>query len=109
MTTIWSGLDIEYPEFSRLICRTKRELNARGTRFEQVDPYIERMLRIHEIFFFGSTPGDVQDDLLLKEVYTAEKTATRRLIDFDSAAAAKPFQSVLDALKAFARVRRRAF
>ena len=99
-----AGLDIEYPEFSRLSCRMIRELNAGGTRFEQVDPFIERLLRIHEMFASGTTPGDVQADLQLKDVYAAEKIATRRLIEFYAAAATKPFQTILDALKAFARV-----
>jgi hypothetical protein len=104
-----AGLETEYPEFSRLACRMLRELKAEGLRFEQVDPFVERLLQIHQLFADGRPPAEVQRRPTLKPVYTAEREATRTLIDYYAAAARLPFTSVLSALKSFARADARRF
>jgi hypothetical protein len=95
-------LDTEYPEFSRLSCRMMRVLNSEGIRFEQVEPFVQRLLQVHDGFASGLTPEDIMGDGLLMPVYAAEKEATRTLIDFYASAAGQPFEDVLAALKAFA-------
>jgi hypothetical protein len=79
-----------------------RTLNAQGIRFEQVEPFIQRLIRIHERLAAGQTPADILNDAHLKPVYAAEKEATRTLIDYYAAAAEQPFGMVLEALKTFA-------
>ena len=96
-------LDTEYPEFSRLSCRKIRALNAQGIHFEQVEPFIQRLLQVHEQFADGGTPAQVLSDPLLMPVYAAEREATRTLIDFYASVAEQPFERVILALKAFAR------
>jgi hypothetical protein len=96
-------LDTEYPEFSRQACRMVRTLHANGTRFEQVEPFIERLIQIHELFARGQEPSAVLQMPVLSSVYAAEKEATRTLIDFYETALQQPFDAVLSALKAFAR------
>jgi hypothetical protein len=98
-----AGIDTEYPDFSRMSCRMIRRLNADGTHFEQVEPFIERLIEIHELFASGATPDDILKDPVLRAVYAAEKEATRTLIDFYDAVVKQPFDLVLTTLKAFAR------
>ena len=43
-------LDLEYPEFSRRMSATLRELHAAGKEIYQVEPFLEKLLEIHEIF-----------------------------------------------------------
>jgi hypothetical protein len=95
-------LDTEYPEFSRESCRMLRTLKAQGIRFEQVEPFIQRLIRIHARLAAGQTPVDILNDAHLKPVYAAEKEATRTLIDYYAASAKQPFEVVLEALKTFA-------
>ncbi len=96
-------LDTEYPEFSRKSCRVFQRLTANGIRFEQVEPFIERLIHIHDLFAENNSPEDVQRDPSLRGVYAAEKEATRTLIDYYSAAADDTFAEVIIALKRFAK------
>lgn len=91
-------LDTEYPEFSRLSCIMLRELYGQGIVLKQVEPYITRLIEIHELFAAGKRPADVTGSNRLKQVYLAEKAATGALIDFYTAAAGAPFPIVLATL-----------
>ncbi len=98
-----AGIDTEYPEFSRLSCQMMKVLHAQGIRFEQVEPFIERLIDIHERLADQQTPADILKIPELATVYAAEKEATRTLIDFYAAALEAPFDGVIAALKAFAK------
>lgn len=96
-------LDTEYPGFSRLSCIMFQELHDQGMVFKQVEPYIDRLIEIHELFAKGKSPANVLKIKRLKQVYLAEKAATGTLIDFYEAVAKQPIPIVLAALKAFAK------
>ena len=45
--------DVEYPEFSRRMCRLLRELYQNGKKIIQVEPFLENLLAIHTLFSQG--------------------------------------------------------
>ena len=75
-------VDIEFPEFDRLMCNEARKLHQKGKKLLQIEPYLERLLNIHEHFAQGMTPVDVLNMADLKAVYLAEKAATGALNQF---------------------------
>lgn len=96
-------LDPAFPEFERLMCQLLRELHSEGGRIVQVEPYLERLLQIHDLFAQGRTPEDVLDMPALKEVYLAEKAATGTLVHYYAQSVHAPFAQVIKAVKSFAR------
>ncbi len=96
-------LDTEYPEFSQKSCQLFQELHASGIEFYQVEPFMEQLLAIHQMFADGKSPGDIPEKTSQSAVYLSEKKATHALIDFYDAAVNKTFEEVLKALKKFAR------
>ncbi len=107
--TYVSRLDTEYPEFSRESCRLFRELSSQGIDFYQVEPYLARLLQIHEMFAQGQSPVDIPQESPLMPVYLTEREATKRLIQYYAAAAKGSFDEVLERLKRFARADARRF
>ncbi|MBW2405864.1 MAG: hypothetical protein JRF17_00725 [Deltaproteobacteria bacterium] len=95
-------MDIEFPEFESLMCKEARRLHQKGKELLQVEPYIERLLEIHEYFAEGMTPVDVLNRAHLKNVYLAEKAATGALINFYARSVEKDFKQVIESVKAFA-------
>ena len=49
-------IDIEFPEFDRLMCKEARRLHQKGKKLLQIEPYLERLLEIHEHFAEGMIP-----------------------------------------------------
>ena len=96
-------LDSGFPEFDRQLCILLRHLHCRGQRVIQVEPYLARLLQVHELFAMGKTPDDVVRRPELKEVYLAEKHATGALISFYAKSTSAPFEEVVEAVKTFAR------
>lgn len=97
------GLDSGFPEFQRRMCGLLKDLHRGGKKLLQVEPYIERLLRIHERLADGATPQDVVRDPSLCMVYEAEREATGALLHYYKASLTAPFQEVIEAVKAFAQ------
>ena len=95
-------IDIGFPEFERLMCKELRGLNKKGKKIFQVEPYIERLLEIHEYFAQGMTPVEVLNMARLKAVYLAEKSATGALINYYARSIEKDFRQVIESVKIFA-------
>jgi hypothetical protein len=95
-------IDIGFPEFERLMCKELRELHQKGKKLFQVEPYLERLLEIHEYFAQGMTPVEVLNMARLKAVYLAEKSATGALINYYARSIEKDFKQVIESVKAFA-------
>jgi len=96
-------LDSAFPEFERRMCELLRELYKRGGRIVQVEPYLEKLLQIHELFAAGKTVEQVMQEDGLKEVYLVEKSATGALISYYALSVDGPFEVVVAAVKNFAR------
>lgn len=103
------GVDTEYPEFGRRMCRALQALHREGFHVLQVEPFLERLIRIHERLVDGMRPSDLEKDSGLWPVYRVERQTTKALIRFYEAAAAGDFDYLLAAVKAFAREDARRF
>ncbi len=93
----------EFPEFTARFCEILRELSKEGIEILQIEPYMERLLMIYDLFSLGKTPLDVENIPQLKEVYDAERKATKALIDFYEASLSSTFSDVVESVKIFAR------
>lgn len=107
--TYLERLDLEYPEFSRHMSETLRRLHAMGKRLYQVEPFLEKLLEIHELFAGGGSPEDLKGGTDLGEVYSAERDATAALIDFYRISVSGSFEETVDSVKRFARSDARRF
>ena len=97
------GLDSAFPEFQRRMCELLKDLYRGGKKVLQIEPYIERLLQIHERLADGETPRDVVRDPSLRVVYEAEKEATGALLHYYKQSLTAPFEDVIEAVKAFAQ------
>ncbi|WP_373500618.1 hypothetical protein [Desulfococcus sp.] len=96
-------LDLEYPEFGRRMSEILRELHRAGKRLYQVEPFLERLIEIHEHFADGGRPADLKPGTDLHQVYAAEREATAALIDFYEVSVQGTFEETVTAVKRFAR------
>ena len=103
------GQDLEYPEFSRRMARVLRERRQAGARLVQVEPFIDRLLSIHDRFANAEVPRDLPPGTDLYRVYCAEHLATKALIDFYQASGSDNFDTTVDAVKRFAQADARRF
>jgi hypothetical protein len=46
-------IDSGFPEFEKKLCVLLQELHAQGKQIIQVEPYLEKLFRIHELFEEG--------------------------------------------------------
>ena len=96
-------LDLEYPEFSRRMSEMLRELHGAGKTLYQVEPFLEKLIEIHEMFADGGTPADLKVGSDLHKVYAAERDATAALLQFYGRSVRGTIEETVDAVKRFAR------
>lgn len=95
--------DSGFPEFERLMCGTLRGLHKKGHQIIQVEPYLDILLKIHDLFAEEKTPEDIIKIPVLKKVYEAEKRATGALISYYARSMETDFDQVVNSVKDFAR------
>jgi hypothetical protein len=96
-------LDLEYPEFGRLMCNALRVLHQDGKRLYQIDPFMEILLQIHDGFAEGGSPSDLEPGSDTQRVYLVERDATAALIGFYSTSVRGTFEDTVAAVKRFSR------
>jgi len=96
-------LDLEYPAFSQQMCELEKQLHAAGKQLIQVEPFYEALLSIHDFFAQGNTPDDLKPNSLTYYVFISERRATGALLNFYKTAATGSFDTVVDAVRQFAR------
>lgn len=96
-------LDSGFPEFGGKMCALLKELHREGKLILQVEPYLERLLQIHELLASGKAAEEISLRVEFREVYEAEKRATGALISFYAVSTAGVFSAVVEAVKVFAR------
>jgi len=96
-------LDSGFPEFGRQMSALLKELHLEGKVIIQVEPYLERLLQIHELLASGKTAEEISRRPEFWEVYEAEKRATGALISYYAVSTVGAFSAVVEAVKAFAR------
>ncbi|MBW2471824.1 MAG: hypothetical protein JRE18_07085 [Deltaproteobacteria bacterium] len=95
--------EVEYPDFSRRMCRLLSDLYHRGKKIIQVEPFLDHLLAIHTFFSQGHRPDELQPDSVLHRVYQAERDATRALIDYYQIVMNGSFKAAIEAIIRFAR------
>jgi hypothetical protein len=96
--------EVEYPEFSRRMCRLLRDLYQKGKEIIQVEPFLEHLLAIHTFFSQGHRPEELQTDSVHHQVYQAERDATEALLDYYQIVMNGSFKAAIQAIIRFARV-----
>ncbi len=96
-------LDVEYPEFSRGMCRLLQELYGNGKKLFQIEPYLQKLFKIHTFFSQGHGPEELKPESIEQQVYLAERYATRALIDYYQIVTDGSFQAAIKAIIRFAR------
>ncbi|HFC97390.1 MAG TPA: hypothetical protein ENJ40_02875 [Thermosulfurimonas dismutans] len=91
-----------FPEYTRTLYPYLRELHRRGYRILQIEPYLERVLRMQERLAEGASPEEVARDPELGPVYYHEHETFGRLLDFYSSMR-DSFESLVEKICAFAR------
>jgi hypothetical protein len=95
--------EYEYPEFARGLCRVLRRFAAAGAPVLQIDPFMDELAAIHWRFADGQSPSDIEPGTAAHTVYSSERTWTAALIAFYRASVTSDFDSVVRAVKRFAR------
>ncbi|MGD9172529.1 MAG: hypothetical protein PVF29_00115 [Desulfobacterales bacterium] len=96
-------VDIEYPVFSRQMCRLLRKMHAEGKKIFQVEPFLQHLLTVHEFFAQGHRPEELAAGSPEEQVYTAERDATRALLDYYQIVIKGTFEETIEAVMRFAR------
>jgi hypothetical protein len=96
-------IDPGFPQFSRAELDLAREFHRAGKAVLQVEPYLSRLLQIHELLAGGRRREEVEAQPDLREVYAAESLAGGALLTFYARAHTAPFPRVVAAVKEFAR------
>jgi hypothetical protein len=96
-------VDASFPLFAKSLCVELRQLFAQGKHIVQVEPYLDSLVQIHELFANDKTPEYVLSLDGLRDVYLAEKEATGALITFYGMSMKDDFRAVIDSVKAFAQ------
>ncbi|MBM4287580.1 MAG: hypothetical protein FJ135_05445 [Deltaproteobacteria bacterium] len=99
---LWE-LDAEFPEFSRCQLEILKDLRQQGKTILQVEPYLEQLVAIHELFAQEISPEEVMTRDDLREVYQMERATSAALLGFYQLAWQAPFGQVVESVKHFAR------
>jgi hypothetical protein len=95
--------DNEFPEFSGKQLEMLQQLHRRGKTILQVEPYLERLIQIHELLAEGLTRPEVESRLGLQGVYEAEAHTSAALLAFYTDAHSASFPQIVSAVQNFAR------
>lgn len=95
--------DSQFPQFDRQMCEVIREMHHHGKQILQIEPYLEKLIQIHELLTAGGTKDEVKSIPGLAEVYEAESMASGALINFYSISMGAAFVDVVTAVKIFAK------
>jgi hypothetical protein len=99
---LWE-LDAEFPAFGRQQVEILREMQQAGKTVLQVEPYLERLVEIHELFAREVTPAEVMARTDLNAVYQMERQTSAALLGFYQLSLQAPFGQVVESVKNFAR------
>jgi hypothetical protein len=95
---------LEFPEFSKQYYTLLRLLHRNRKKILQIEPYMEKLMQIYDLFSNGKSPADVKRIPALRKVYDAERKATAALLNFYELSLSSHLPGVLDSVKEFARV-----
>ena len=91
-----------FPAYALELYRALKDLYARGKKILQVEPYLERWVKIQEALAEGRKPEELKRDPELSPVYLHEHETFGRLLEFYGAMKTS-FEELVERIKAFAR------
>ena len=97
------AVDVEYPVFSRQMCRLLRQLHVEGKKILQVEPFLEHLLAVHDFFAEGNGPEEIAPGSIAYQVYAAERDASKALLDYYQIVMDGTFEQTIEAIIRFAR------
>ncbi len=92
-----------FPKFIRESLTVLTRLFRAGVEVLQVEPYLERLVSIHEMFADGLPNERVLSDPVLRPVYLAEKEATGALLAYYEASLTARFTELAEHVTRFAK------
>lgn len=95
--------EVEYPEFSRSMCRLMRKLYLNGKKIIQVEPFLQNLLAIHTFFARGHRPKELKPGSVRYQVYSAERDATEALLAYYQTVINGSFRAAIKTIIQFAR------
>ena len=105
---LWES-EAAFPRFARQQLLLLADLRRAGVQVLQIEPYLQRLEEIHELFAQDYAPADVSVRRDLAPVYAREKECTGALLDFYRKSLQAPFPEVVAAVHTFARADARRF
>ena len=91
-----------FPAYALELYKALKGLYACGKKILQVEPYLERWVKIQEALAEGKKPEDLRREPELSQVYFHEYETFGRLLEFYNAMKA-PFEELVERIKAFAQ------
>lgn len=95
-------LDTGYPEFSKAQYEVLQHVSRIGKKVTQIEPYLENLIRIQLFFADGHSPDEIERNTISHAVYSAERNATKALIDYYKVVRGDDFDEILKIMNAFA-------
>ena len=95
--------DVGFPRFARRSCQLLRDLHAEGREILQIDPFMDRLLEIHDLFGAGGSPEEVREGTPHHPVYQAERRCTSALLDYYRKSMGPDFDEIVASTLAFAK------
>jgi len=105
---LWES-ETAFPVFARQQLQVLRHLTGSGSQILQIEPYLQRLLEIHELLADGRTPEDVAAREDLAPVYAMERECTAAVLTFYRLTLEAPFPEVVTSVQVFARADARRF
>ncbi len=96
------GQEIEYPAFSTEQCRLLKDLHRANVIIMQAEPYYEHLFRVQNFFADGHAPAELDQSTEQYLVYSREKEATGKLIDYYRSVQTQDFDHIICSVQAFA-------
>ncbi len=95
--------DVGFPRFAHRSCQLLRELYAEGKAILQIDPFMDRLLEIHDLFGAGGHPDEIREGSPHHPVYQAEHLCASALLDYYQKSTGPNFDDIVASTMAFAR------
>lgn len=96
-------LDAGYPEFTLGQYQMLRQFSQAGKQIVQIEPYLEHLLKVQYFLAEDHSPEEIEPNTMASAVYSAEREATGRLIDYYNEVRGDNFSQILSTMNNFAK------
>ncbi len=96
-------LDAGYPEFTLGQYQMLSQFSQAGKQIVQIEPYLEHLLTVQYFLAEDHSPEEIEPNTKASAVYSAEREATGRLIDYYNEVRGDNFRQILSTMNNFAK------